>query len=160
MNELELSLEVETLFEEKGIPSRWIKLFKHLGGKIQQELLQKASISDSEIPICGGAWSEAFKSITSVGRRRMWILITSRCLCWGNGGSVVKIDPSLIRKIDPQSSANIHFGSRGFYGLRRFTLTMHDGSKYEMPSKGGGAAVSVWAALGLLSIRRRTQSMK
>ncbi|WP_147263315.1 hypothetical protein [Roseimicrobium gellanilyticum] len=57
--------------------------------------------------------------------------------------------------IEDASTANRHFASRGYFGLRRFTLELDDCTKVELPSKGGGAATSVWMALALLSIRRR-----
>lgn len=155
MTDESLALEVTQRFEEKGIPSHWIKTFSKLRTAVQCELLAGTNLAPGEIPLFGGSWREARRKSGTVLKERAHLLVTTRRAQWSIGSARWSFPPENIMHIEPSSSENGHFASRGFFGLRRFTLELDDHSRIELPSKGGGAATSVWMALALLCIRRR-----
>lgn len=155
MTDESLALEINQRFEKAGNPSHWIKLFSKLKTAVQRELMAGEDLAPGEVPLFGGAWSEAHRGAGAVLKERVHLLVTTRRVQWSIGPFHWQFPPESIMHIEDASAANRHFGSRGYFGLRRFTLELDDRSKVELPSKGGGAAASVWMALALLCIRRR-----
>jgi hypothetical protein len=155
MTDESLAQEITQRFEEMGNPSHWIKPFSKLRTAIQCELLAGTNLGPGEIPLFGGSWREARKKSGALLKERVHLLVTTRRAQWSVGSARWSFPPENIMNIEDSSPENRHFAARGYFGLRRFTLELDDRSRIELPSKGGGAASSVWMALALLCIRRR-----